>query len=38
VGDRIAFGRHAAGHGQWGDISAEAAFYGLMTALIFYAQ
>jgi hypothetical protein len=38
VGDRIAFGRHAAGHGQWGDISAEAVFYGMMTALIFYAQ
>lgn len=38
VGDRIEFGRHAAGHGHWGDISAEAVFYGLMTALVFYAQ
>jgi hypothetical protein len=38
IGDRIAFGRHAAGHGHWGDISAEAVFYGLMTALIFQAQ
>jgi hypothetical protein len=36
VGDRIAFGRHAVGHGHWGDISAEAVFYGLMTAIIFY--
>lgn len=38
IGDRIAFGRRAAGHGHWGDISAEAVFYGLMTAVIFYAQ
>lgn len=38
VGDRIEFGRHSAGHGQWGDISAEAVFYGLMTAVIFYAH
>jgi len=38
VGDRIEFGRHAAGHGHWGDISAEAVFYGLITAVIFYAH
>jgi len=38
IGDRIEFGRHAAGHGHWGDISAEALFYGLMTALVFYNQ
>ena len=38
IGDRIEFGRHAAGHGSWGDISAEALFYGLMTALVFYNQ
>lgn len=36
VGDRIEFLRNAAGHGSWGDISAEAIFYGLMTALVFY--
>jgi hypothetical protein len=38
IGDRIEFGRHAAGHGHWGDISAEALFYGLMTAIVFYNQ
>jgi hypothetical protein len=38
IGDRIEFGRLAAGHGHWGDISAEAVFYGLMTAIVFYAQ
>ena len=38
LGDRIAFGRHATGHGEWGDISAEAVFYGLMTAIVFYAH
>lgn len=38
IGDRIAFGRHSAGHGLWGDISAEAVFYGLVTAIIFYNQ
>jgi hypothetical protein len=38
IGDRIEFGRHAAAHGQWGDISAEALFYGLMTAVVFYNQ
>ena len=32
----IAFARHAAGHGRQGDISAEAVFYGLVTAIIFY--
>ena len=29
IGDRIAFSRHAAGHGEWGDISSEALFLGL---------
>lgn len=38
LGGRIEFGRHSAGHGYWGDISAEAVFYGLMTAVIFHAQ
>ena len=38
IGDRIAFGRHSTGHGYWGDISAEAVFYGLVTAIIFYNQ
>jgi hypothetical protein len=36
LGDRIEFGRHAVGHGHWGDMSAEALFYGLMTSLVFY--
>jgi hypothetical protein len=38
IGDRIAFGRHSAGHGLWGDISSDAIFYGLVTAIIFYNQ
>jgi hypothetical protein len=38
VGDRIAFGRHKVAHGGWGDISSEAVFYGLMTAIIFFSQ
>jgi hypothetical protein len=38
VGDRIEYGRHAVGHGQRGDISAEGVFYGLMTAVIFHAH
>jgi hypothetical protein len=38
IGDRIAFGRHSAGHGLWGDISSEAVFYGLVTAIIFHNQ
>jgi hypothetical protein len=38
VGNRIEFGRDAVGHGHWGDISSEAVFYGLMTAVVFYAQ
>jgi hypothetical protein len=38
IGDRIAFGRHSAGHGLWGDISSEAVFNGLVTAVIFYNQ
>jgi hypothetical protein len=36
LGDRIEFGRHSVGHGHWGDMSAEALFYGLMTSLVFY--
>jgi hypothetical protein len=38
IGDRIAFCRHSAGHGLLGDISSEAVFYGLVTAIIFYNQ
>ena len=38
VGDRIEFCRHRAGHGHWGDVSSEAVFYGLMTAIVFYSQ
>jgi hypothetical protein len=38
LGDRIEYMRHSAGHGSWGDLSAEANFYGLLTAAIFYAQ
>ncbi len=38
IGDRIGFGRHAVGHGHWGDISSEALFYGLLTAIVFYSQ
>lgn len=38
IGDRIAFSRHSAGHGLWGDISSEAVFYGLVTAIVFYNQ
>lgn len=38
IGDRIEFVRNVAGHGHWGDISAEAFYYGLMTALVFYNQ
>jgi hypothetical protein len=38
IGDRIAFGRHSAGHGLLGDISSEAVFYGLVTAIVFYNQ
>jgi hypothetical protein len=26
IGDRIALGRHSAGHRLWGDISSEAVF------------
>ncbi|NNJ26962.1 hypothetical protein [Alienimonas chondri] len=36
LGDRIEFGRHAVSHGHWGDMSAEAVFYGLMTSIVFY--
>lgn len=38
IGDRIAWCRHRSSHGEWGDISSEAVFYGLVTALIFYNQ
>ena len=38
IGERIESGRNAAGHGRWGDISAEALFYGLMTVIVFYNQ
>lgn len=36
LGDRIEYGRHAIGHGHWGDMSAEVLFYGLVTSLVFY--
>lgn len=38
LGDRIAYGRHRVAHGHWGDVSAEAVFYGLLTAVVFYAH
>lgn len=38
IGDRIEYGRNAAGHGGLGDISAESIFYGLVTAIVFYNQ
>jgi type 1 glutamine amidotransferase len=38
IRDRIEYGRHVGGHGYWGDLSAEAIFYGLMTGIIFYNQ
>ena len=38
IGDRIAYLRHRVGHGEWGDISAESKFYGLVTAIVFYNQ
>ncbi|HVU90284.1 MAG TPA: hypothetical protein VHD36_23335 [Pirellulales bacterium] len=38
IGERIAWCRHEASHGQVGDISSEAIFYGLVTAIIFYNQ
>lgn len=38
IGKRIEHLRHAAGHGEWGDISSDAVFYGLMTAVIFYSE
>ena len=38
IGDRIAFARHRASHGDWGDISSEAVFYGLLTGIVFYNQ
>jgi len=38
IGNRIEYTRHRVAHGQWGDISSEAIFYGLMTAIVFYNQ
>jgi hypothetical protein len=38
LGDRIAYGRHRVAHGHWGDISADAVFYGLLTAVVFYSH
>jgi hypothetical protein len=38
IGGRIEYLRHRAGHGHWGDISAESLFYGLLTAIVFYNQ
>lgn len=36
IGDRIEYLRHRVAHGYWGDISGDANFYGLMTAIVFY--
>ena len=38
IGDRIKYMRDRVAHGHWGDISAEAIFYGLITAIVFYNQ
>lgn len=38
IGDRIEYLRHRSAHGYWGDISAEADFYSLMTVIVFYNQ
>jgi len=38
LGERIEWARHRVAHGEWGDISAESIFYGLLTSLIFYNQ
>ena len=38
IGDRIEYLRNAGGHGEWGDISADSTFYGLVTAIVFYNQ
>ncbi len=38
IGDRIALLRHRGAHGVWGDLSGDAVFYGLLTAIIFLAQ
>jgi len=38
LGERIEWARHRIGHGEWGDISAESIFYGLLTAIVFYNQ
>jgi len=38
MGDRIEYLRHRSAHGHWGDITGDANFYGLLTALVFYNQ
>jgi len=38
MGDRIEYLRHRSAHGHWGDITGDADFYGLLTALVFYNQ
>jgi hypothetical protein len=38
LGERISYIRNHAGHGEWGDVSSESIFYGLLTAIIFYNQ
>lgn len=38
LGERIEWARHRVGHGEWGDISAESIFYGLLTGIVFYNQ
>lgn len=38
IGDRIEYLRHRSAHGYWGDVTGDATFYGLLTALVFYNQ
>ena len=38
IGARIEWARIRASHGELGDISAEATFYGLITAIVFFNQ
>lgn len=38
IGGRVKYLRDQAAHGVLGDISADAVFYGLMTAIVFYNQ
>ena len=38
IGARIEWARTRASHGELGDVSAEATFYGLITAIVFFNQ